>query len=234
MVLIGCDFHPSWQQVSWLDMETGETGEQKLVHAGGEAKQFYEQLAASVQAGDDPQPGEKRTATPFSEQGHAAEAQAVEPGGTEVVARAAAKKMGGVPARGLTRTAHHVGRADRKTGWSGAACRRREPAVEAFDDATGSGPKHRAGFRADPWRRRSFPARQAGGQLPGTNSTRRKFGLGAITKQGNRMLRALLVEAAQVAVVHDPGLRKQYRHRCHQKPKAVAKVAVARKLAVRL
>src|SRR2546427_751735 len=46
MVLIGCDFHPSWQQVSWLDMETGETGEQKLVHAGGEAKQFYEQLAA--------------------------------------------------------------------------------------------------------------------------------------------------------------------------------------------
>src|SRR5207302_1757255 len=44
------------------------------------------------------------------------------------------------------------------------------------DDATGSGPKHRAGFRADPRRRRSFPARQAGGQLPGTNSTRRKFG----------------------------------------------------------
>src|SRR5204863_3218542 len=77
--------------------------------------------AASAQAGADPQPGEKRTATPFSEQGHAAEAQAVEPGGTAVVARAAAKKMGGVPARGLTRTAHHVGRADRKTGWSGRA-----------------------------------------------------------------------------------------------------------------
>src|SRR5438094_5362882 len=75
--------------------------------------------AASAQAGADPQPGEKRTATPFSEQGHAAEAQAVEPGGTEVVARAAAKKMGGVPARGLTRTAHHVGRADRKTGCCG-------------------------------------------------------------------------------------------------------------------
>src|SRR5207253_10439683 len=103
------------------------------------------------------------------------------PGGTAVVARAAAKKMGGVPARGLTRTAHHVGRADRKTGWSGAACSRREPAVEAFDDATGSGPKHRAGFRADPRRRRSFPARQAGGQLPGTSSTRRKFGRAAET-----------------------------------------------------
>ena len=40
MMFIGCDFHPSWQQVSWLDVETGETGEQKLVHARGEAKQF--------------------------------------------------------------------------------------------------------------------------------------------------------------------------------------------------
>ncbi|PYX07040.1 MAG: hypothetical protein DMG88_15955, partial [Acidobacteria bacterium] len=45
---------------------------------------------------------------------------------------------------------------------------------------------------------------------------------------------SLLVEAAQVAVRCDAGLRKQYLHRCHQKPKAVAKVAIARKLAVRL
>jgi hypothetical protein len=35
MMIIGCDFHPSWQQVSWLDMKTGETGEQKLVTATG-------------------------------------------------------------------------------------------------------------------------------------------------------------------------------------------------------
>jgi transposase len=33
MMIIGCDFHPSWQQVSWLNTETGETGEQKLVQA---------------------------------------------------------------------------------------------------------------------------------------------------------------------------------------------------------
>ena len=26
MMIIGCDFHPSWQQVAWLDTETGETG----------------------------------------------------------------------------------------------------------------------------------------------------------------------------------------------------------------
>src|SRR5207247_11039380 len=57
---------------------------------------------------------------------------------------------------------------------------------------------------------------------------------GPISKQGNRFLRMLLVEAAQVAVRYDPKFRKQYQHRCHYKPKAVAKVAVARKLAIRL
>ncbi len=25
MIIIGCDFHPSWQQICWLDKETGET-----------------------------------------------------------------------------------------------------------------------------------------------------------------------------------------------------------------
>jgi transposase len=47
-------------------------------------------------------------------------------------------------------------------------------------------------------------------------------------------MRSLLVEAAQTAVRLDPGLRKQYLHRYHQKPKGVAKVAAARKLDVRL
>ena len=37
MMIIGCDFHPSWQQVSWLDTESGDCGEQKLGHASGEA-----------------------------------------------------------------------------------------------------------------------------------------------------------------------------------------------------
>ena len=35
-------------------------------------------------------------------------------------------------------------------------------------------------------------------------------------------------------MIHDAQFRQQYLHRCHQKPKAVAKVAAARKLAVRL
>jgi transposase len=72
------------------------------------------------------------------------------------------------------------------------------------------------------------------GLIPREESSGGRQKLGAITKQGNRMLRSLLVEAAQIAVRFDPGYRKQYLHRCHQKPKGVAKVAAARKLAVRL
>ena len=58
--------------------------------------------------------------------------------------------------------------------------------------------------------------------------------LGPISKQGNRFMRMLLVEAAQVAVRCDPEMRNEYLHRCHTKPKGVAKVAAARKLAIRL
>ena len=51
MMIIGCDFHPSWQQVAWLDTETGETGEQKLVNGDGEAERFYRSLAAPALIG---------------------------------------------------------------------------------------------------------------------------------------------------------------------------------------
>jgi len=69
------------------------------------------------------------------------------------------------------------------------------------------------------------------GLIPREENSGGRQKLGAITKQGNRMLRSLLVEAAQNAVRYDPQFRREYLHRCHQKPKAVAKVAAARKLA---
>jgi transposase len=72
------------------------------------------------------------------------------------------------------------------------------------------------------------------GLIPSERSSGNSRRLGAITKQGNVFLRTLLVEAAQSAVRHDETFRKEYRHRCHSKPKGVAKVAAARKLAVKL
>jgi transposase len=72
------------------------------------------------------------------------------------------------------------------------------------------------------------------GLVPREHSSAGKQRLGSISKQGNRFMRTLLVEAAQSAARFDPDLRKEYQHRCHQKPRAVAKVDIARKLAVRL
>jgi hypothetical protein len=32
MRIIGVDYHPSVQQIAWMDKETGECGEQRLAH----------------------------------------------------------------------------------------------------------------------------------------------------------------------------------------------------------
>ena len=72
------------------------------------------------------------------------------------------------------------------------------------------------------------------GLIPREYSSGGKQRLGSISKQGNGFMRMLLVEAAQVAVRCDPQMRQEYLHRCHRKAKGVAKVAAARKLAIRL
>jgi transposase len=44
MMLIGVDYHLSFQQIAFLDQETGECGERRLNHDGGEAERFYREL----------------------------------------------------------------------------------------------------------------------------------------------------------------------------------------------
>src|SRR6202171_2541929 len=44
MLIIGVDYHPSFQQISFLDQETGECGERQLNHSEGEAERFYRDL----------------------------------------------------------------------------------------------------------------------------------------------------------------------------------------------
>ena len=72
------------------------------------------------------------------------------------------------------------------------------------------------------------------GLIPREHSSGGRQRLGAISKQGNRFVRMLLVEAVHNVVRRDEGFRKQYQQRCHRMAKGVAKVAAARKLAVRL
>jgi transposase len=72
------------------------------------------------------------------------------------------------------------------------------------------------------------------GLNPRESSSGGKQRLGAISKQGNSLVRWLLVEAAQTASRKDPELQRVYQRLVHRRGRAVAKVAVARKLAVRL
>src|ERR1700693_6061328 len=44
MLIIGVDYHPSFQQISFLDQETGECGDRQLNHSEGEAERFYREL----------------------------------------------------------------------------------------------------------------------------------------------------------------------------------------------
>jgi transposase len=44
MMLIGVDYHPSFQQIAFLMEETGECGEQQLNHDDGGAERFYRDL----------------------------------------------------------------------------------------------------------------------------------------------------------------------------------------------
>jgi len=72
------------------------------------------------------------------------------------------------------------------------------------------------------------------GLVPLEDSSGNRRRLGHITKQGNALLRFLLVEAAQVTARSLPEWRSQYLHLTMRRGRKIAKVAMARKLAVRL
>src|ERR1700726_1705649 len=72
------------------------------------------------------------------------------------------------------------------------------------------------------------------GLVPLEDSSGNRRRLGHITKQGNALLRFLLVEAAQVTARSLPEWRSQYLHLMMHRGRKTAKVAMARRLAVRL
>ena len=43
MLIIGCDYHPGFQQIAFVETDTGECGERRLLHRE-EAEQFYRKL----------------------------------------------------------------------------------------------------------------------------------------------------------------------------------------------
>jgi transposase len=318
MMIIGCDFHPSWQQIAWLDTETGETSECKLVHATGEARMFYQQLAEPVLVGMEAtgnsqwfiemvedlghtiligdaaqirasyvrkQKTDKRDAghilklvvenrfprlwTPSREQRDLRQLILHRHKLVEIRSRVKNELQHLSMNKGMQRKAKLWSQAGMQAlrelplkPW--ASCRREDllgvlamldgqvgkldkavqqaaeenPQAKLLMTQPGVGPNTALAFVLTVGEVGRFPrGKQVAsylGLIPREESSGGRQKLGAITKQGNRLVRSLLVEAAQIAVRCDPGFRKQYLHRCHQKPKGVAKVAAARKLAVRL
>ena len=317
-MIIGCDFHPSWQQVSWLNTETGEAGEQKLVHGTGEAKRFYQQLAAPVLIGMEATGNSQWFVELVEDVGHqiwigdAAQIRASYVRKQKTDKRDAAHilklvvqgrfprlwmpdreqrdlrqlvlhrhKLVEIRSRVKNELQHlsmNKGMQKKRTLWSQAgqkmlrqlplkpwaACRREDllgllstlnqqigvldaavqtaaeenPQAKLLMTQPGVGPNTALAYVLTIGEVSRFPrGKQVAsylGLIPREHSSGGRQKLGVITKQGNRMLRSLLVEAAQTAVRLDPGMKKEYLHRCHQKPKGVAKVAAARRLAVRL
>jgi transposase len=72
------------------------------------------------------------------------------------------------------------------------------------------------------------------GLAPALHASADKHHLGQITKQGNPMLRLVLVQAAGVAIRYDEALHRLYTTLLRRRGHAKAKVAVARKLLIRL
>jgi transposase len=189
MIIVGCDFHPGWQQVAIFDASTGEVAERKLVHGDGEAERFYRSLPVPALIGVEACGNSQWFLELLEGLGH------------EVWVGDAAQIRASYVRRQKTdkRDAAHI----LKLVMEGRFPRGKQVASYV-------------------------------GLIPREYSSGGKQHLGSISKQGNGFLRMLLVEAAQSACRYDEGLRKQYLQRCHRKPKGVAKVAAARKLAIRL
>jgi transposase len=72
------------------------------------------------------------------------------------------------------------------------------------------------------------------GLIPCEDSSADHWRLGHISKQGNALLRYLLVQSALSAAHVDEEWRRKYVHLTMRRNHAIAKIAIARKLAVRL
>ena len=108
----------------------------------------------------------------------------------------------------------------------------------AVGDASRRGSADGVSVRVSDWNSRTLSLRETDCQLCGTGSIGELSGdrrrLGHISKQGNALLRFLLVEAAQVTVRSQPDWRSTFFHLAMRRGRKIAKVAMARKLAVHL
>ena len=317
MMIIGCDFHPRFQQIAFIDQESGEFGELRLSHME-EAGKFYQSLTGrQVRIGAEATGNFRWFRQLMQELGHefllgdASAIRAACPRRQKTDKRDArhilkmlvedrfpvvwqppvendalrqlllhrcrmvrmrarvknqldsmAKNEGLLSKRVWTPKRRQEIEALPLPGWYAQRradllglleefSKRIEPLEKAVHQAAEDNPEARL-LMTHPgvgpivslayvltigdWRR--FPrGKQIGsylGLIPVEESSSAKRRLGHISKQGNTLLRWLLVEAASKAQRYDPSWHRQYLRLSVNKHHGVAKVAIAHKLAVRL
>ena len=317
-MIIGCDFHPSFQQIAFVDQETGEYGERRLGHRE-EAERFYRSLAGRQvvvgmeatgndrwlrkllgELGEELRIGDAsaiHASAPREQRTDKRDARHIlrllvenrfpsvwqPPAGNEEQRQLLMHRCRLVRMRTrIKNQLDSIAKSEGLTGsrrWSaerrgqiealplaGWYARRRadllgmldglEERIKPLDVAVETAARQDAQARllmthpgvgpvislayvlvVGDWRR--FPrGKQVGsylGLIPSeASSGKRQQQMGHITKQGNTLLRWLLVEAATTAQRHDPGWHRQYVRLSMAKHHGVAKVAIAHKLAVRL
>src|SRR6266566_5237754 len=321
MIIIGVDYHPSFQTIAFLMEETGEYVEQELNHSDGEAERFYRKLkekGVSVRVGMEATGHARWFERLLAELGF--ELWIGDP--AEIKAKRVRKKKTDredarlmlklllenrfpriwVPSpenrdlrqllwhrhrlvqmrtrimNQLQAVAMNEGLRRKRALWSEAgrkqlesfllapwATRRRKDLLELMDrlnptirELTGAVEKE-AENKPEVQLLMSHPGvgpltglafvliigtpqrfhsgKQMGsylGLIPCEDSSADRQRLGHISKQGSSLLRFLLVEAAQVAARVDAEWRRRFLHLAMRRERAIAKVAMARKLAVRL
>ena len=317
MMIIGCDFHPSFQQIAYVDVETGECGERRLNHTK-EAEGFYRSLAGKkvrigVEAtgnfrwfrqlinelgyefllGD---PSAIRAASPRKQKTDKRDARHIlkllvedrfpavwqPPVENEELRQlllhrcrmvrlrariknqldSIAKNEGLVGSKSWSAKRRQQIEALPLSGWYGQRRadlldlldeldKRIEPLDQAVVEAAENDPQAQL-LMTHPgvgpvvslfyvltigdWSRFPRGKHLASylGLIPAEESSADKRRLGHISKQGNTLLRWLLVQAAIKAQRSDPSWRRRYLRLSQNKHHGVAKVAIAHKLAVRL
>jgi transposase len=320
MLIIGCDYHPSFQQIAFVDTETGELGERRLVHRE-EAEQFYGTLKAqsvAVRVGMEASGHARWFERLLGELqfelwiGNAAEIrtkrvrkQKTDRQDAQLLLRLLVEErfpriwVPDAENRDLRQLLWHrhrlvqmrtrmmnqlhvvalnEGRQRKKALWRPAgrheleslelapwASRRRQDLLDLLDQLTpkirflsealetevekrpvarrlmthpGVGPLTALAFELVIGTPERFHCgKQIGsyvGLVPTEESSGSRRRLGHISKQGNVLLRFLLVEAAQVTVRSLPEWRSRFFHLAMRRGRKIAKVAMARKLGVHL
>ena len=321
MWIIGVDYHPSVQQIAFVNSDTGECGERRLSHSDGEAEKFYRELKAAGLRGASGDGGdrtcplvraaaggtgiravERRSRADQSEAGAKTETDRLDaalllqllledrfprvwvpsPENRDLRQllwhRHRLVQMRTRIMNQLQAVAMNEGVRRKQALWSKSgraqleslalapwAARRRHDLLELLDRLNptiaelSAAVEQEAQQRPEVLRLMTHPGvgpitalafvliidaaeRFACGKqiasyvglIPCEDSSADRRRLGHITKQGNSLLRFLLVEAAQAAVRRDPAWRRRYTHLAMRRERPIAKVAMARKLAVSL